>query len=73
MPEEHYVAFRAFRVDPQANPLKTPSEKSKFILNDWRRLRIPGIEKDEIIHPLPAYTPGFDGWDDPCGKLIHCS
>ncbi|SUG93338.1 dimethyl sulfoxide reductase subunit [Salmonella enterica subsp. enterica] len=26
-PEEHYVAFRAFREDPAANPLKTPSGK----------------------------------------------
>ena len=26
------------------------------------------IKKDEIIHPLPAYTPGFDGWDDPLRK-----
>ncbi|EDQ1112717.1 molybdopterin-dependent oxidoreductase, partial [Salmonella enterica subsp. diarizonae] len=26
-PEEHYVAFRSFREDPAANPLKTPSGK----------------------------------------------
>ncbi len=28
-PEEHYVAFRAFREDPAANPLKTPSGKNR--------------------------------------------
>lgn len=65
-PEEHYVAFRAFRVDPQANPLKTPSGKIEIyserlatIADTWE------LKKDEIIHPLPAYTPGFDGWNDP--------
>lgn len=69
MPEEHYVAFRAFRVDPQANPLKTPSGKIEIyserlakIADTWE------LKKDEIIHPLPAYTPGFDGWDDPLRK-----
>ncbi len=68
-PEEHYVAFRAFRVDPQANPLKTPSGKIEIyserlakIADTWE------LKKDEIIHPLPAYTPGFDGWDDPLRK-----
>lgn len=56
-PEEHYVAFRAFRVDPQANPLKTPSGKIEIyserlatIADTWE------LKKDEIIHPLPAYT-----------------
>lgn len=65
-PEEHYVAFRAFREDPAANPLKTPSGKIEIyserlatLANTWE------LKKDEIIHPLPAYTPGFDGWDDP--------
>lgn len=68
-PEEHYVAFRAFRVDPQANPLKTPSGKIEIyserlakIADTWE------LKKDEIIHPLPAYTPGFDGWDAPLRK-----
>ncbi|HAU3157784.1 TPA: dimethyl sulfoxide reductase subunit A [Salmonella enterica subsp. houtenae] len=65
-PEEHYVAFRAFREDPAANPLKTPSGKIEIyserlatLADTWE------LKKDEIIHPLPAYTPGFDGWDDP--------
>lgn len=65
-PEEHYVAFRSFREDPAANPLKTPSGKIEIyserlatLANTWE------LKKDEIIHPLPAYTPGFDGWDDP--------
>ncbi|BDO50748.1 putative dimethyl sulfoxide reductase chain YnfF [Escherichia coli] len=68
-PEEHYVAFRAFREDPQANPLKTPSGKIEIyserlakIADTWE------LKKDEIIHPIPAYTPGFDGWDDPLRK-----
>lgn len=68
-PEEHYVAFRAFREDPQTNPLKTPSGKIEIyserlatIADTWE------LKKDEIIHPLPAYTPGFDGWDDPLRK-----
>ncbi|EFK6739510.1 DMSO/selenate family reductase complex A subunit [Escherichia coli] len=68
-PEEHYVAFRAFREDPQANPLKTPSGKIEIyserlakIADTWE------LKKDEIIHPLPAYTPVFDGWDDPLRK-----
>ena len=50
-PEEHYVAFRAFREDPQANPLKTPSGKIEIysdrlakIADTWE------LKKDEIIH-----------------------
>lgn len=65
-PEEHYVAFRAFREDPAANPLKTPSGKIEIyserlatLADTWE------LKQDEIIHPLPAYTSGFDGWDDP--------
>ncbi|EEM0199843.1 dimethyl sulfoxide reductase subunit A, partial [Salmonella enterica subsp. enterica serovar Reading] len=35
------------------------SERLATLANTWE------LKKDEIIHPLPAYTPGFDGWDDP--------
>ena len=68
-PEEHYVAFRSFREDPAANPLKTPSGKIEIyserlatIAETWE------LKQDEIVHPLPAYAPGFDGWDDPKRK-----
>ncbi|CEC01079.1 putative anaerobic dimethyl sulfoxide reductase chain A [Salmonella enterica subsp. enterica serovar Paratyphi A] len=65
-PNGHFVAYKKFHEDPQANPLKTPSGKIEIyserlatLANTWE------LKKDEIIHPLPAYTPGFDGWDDP--------
>lgn len=69
MVDQPFLDFRAFREDPQANPLKTPSGKIEIyserlakIADTWE------LKKDEIIHPLPAYTPGFDGWDDPLRK-----
>ncbi len=68
-PEEHYVAFRDFRENPAANPLKTPSGKIEIyserladIAKTWE------LKEDEIIHPLPAYAPGFDGVSDPARK-----
>ncbi|CSS49960.1 dimethyl sulfoxide reductase subunit A [Shigella sonnei] len=49
--------------------MKTPSGKIEIyserlakIADTWE------LKKDEVIHPLPAYTPGFDGWDDPLRK-----
>ncbi|HDS6767253.1 TPA: dimethyl sulfoxide reductase anchor subunit [Escherichia coli] len=42
-PEEHYVAFRAFRVDPQANPLKTPSGKIEIYSERLGALIVSGI------------------------------
>ena len=56
----------AFRDDPQANPLKTPSGKIEIyssrlakIANTWE------LQKDEVISPLPVYASTFEGWDDP--------
>ncbi len=31
------------------------------------------LKKDEIIHPLPAYTQVLMAGTIPCGKPIHCS
>ena len=51
------MAYRDFRKDPVANPLKTPSGKIEIyssrladIAGEWQ------LEKDETISPLPAYT-----------------
>ncbi|MEZ2575206.1 selenate/tellurate reductase subunit YnfE [Buttiauxella ferragutiae] len=63
-PNGHFVAYKAFRNDPDANPLKTPSGKIEIysskladIAASWE------LEKDETISPLPVYASTFDGWD----------
>lgn len=65
-PNGHFVAYQAFRKDPEANPLKTPSGKIEIyssrladIAAKWQ------LEKDETISPLPVYASTFEGWDDP--------
>lgn len=65
-PNGHFVAYKDFRNDPQANPLKTPSGKIEIyssrladIAAGWE------LEKDETISPLPVYASTFDGWDAP--------
>lgn len=65
-PAGHYVAYKKFRDDPQANPLKTPSGKIEIyssslarIANTWE------IPAGEVISPLPVYASTPEGWDDP--------
>jgi len=65
-PAGHFVAYKKFRQDPQANPLKTPSGKIEIyssalakIAGEWE------LKKDETISPLPVYASTFEGWDDP--------
>lgn len=65
-PNGHFVAYKKFRQDPEANPLKTPSGKIEIyssrlaeIADSWQ------LEKDETISPLPIYASTFEGWDDP--------
>lgn len=68
-PEGHYVAFKDFREDPVANPLKTPSGKIEIYsqaleeyVSDWE------IEEGDYINPLPVYCPGAEGYDDPLAE-----
>lgn len=63
-PAGHFVAYKKFRDDPVANPLKTPSGKIEIysaalakIAGSWQ------LEKDEVISPLPVYASTFEGWD----------
>lgn len=65
-PNGHFVAYKAFRDDPEANPLKTPSGKIEIYSSRLAEIaRTWELEKDEVISPLPVYTSTFEGWDSP--------
>ena len=65
-PNGHFVAYKQFRDDPQANPLKTPSGKIEIYSSQLAKIASSWeLEKDETISPLPVYASTFDGWDAP--------
>ncbi|NDL61551.1 DmsA/YnfE/YnfF family dimethyl sulfoxide reductase [Acerihabitans arboris] len=65
-PDGHFVAYRKFREDPAANPLKTPSGKIEIYSERLAQLAATWqLQADESISPLPRYVPTFEGWDDP--------
>lgn len=65
-PEGHHVAYKAFRADPDANPLKTPSGKIEIYSASLAEIAATWeLSKDDIIHPLPVYAPGFESYNDP--------
>lgn len=64
-PKDFYIAYKAFRDDPDANPLKTPSGKIEIyserladIANTWK------LAADEVIHPLPVHADSFEHYGD---------
>ena len=65
-PEGHHVAYKAFRDDPQANPLTTPSGKIEIYSSKLADIAATWeLQKDETITPLPVYTSTFEVWDAP--------
>ncbi|CCK14282.1 Anaerobic dimethyl sulfoxide reductase chain A [Cronobacter universalis NCTC 9529] len=65
-PQGHHVAYQAFRENPAANPLATPSGKIEIyspaladIAANWQ------LPEGDVIHPLPVYSPGFEQASDP--------
>ncbi len=71
-PGEHVIGFKAFRDNPQANPLKTPSGKIEIyseslaeIAKTWQ------LAPDDVIDPLPIYTEGFESHTDSLNKNTH--
>ena len=60
---EPVIGLEAFRNDPDANPLGTPSGKIEIysealatIAETWE------LEDDEVISPIPVFSPGFQGY-----------
>lgn len=73
-PNGHFVAYKAFRDDPEANPLKTPSGKIEIYSSKLAEIaRTWELEKDEVISPLPVYASTFEGWDSPERSAFHCN
>ncbi len=68
-PAGHMVAYKKFRDDPVAHPLKTPSGKIEIYSERLAKIAATWeLQKDETIHPLPVQCSTFEGWDDPMRK-----
>lgn len=66
LPEKPVVAFREFREDPEANPLKTPSGKIEiFSKRLWDMGKTWELPKGDTITALPQYSPTWEGAEDP--------
>lgn len=73
-PNGHFVAYKAFRDDPEANPLKTPSGKIEIYSSRLAEIaRTWELEKDEVISPLPVYASTFEGWNSLNVEPSHCN
>ncbi len=63
-PNGHFVAYKKFREDPEAHPLKTPSGKIEIYSSRLAEIaRTWELKEDETISPLPVYASTFEGWD----------
>lgn len=68
-PQGHHVAYKAFREDPAANPLTTPSGKIEIYSAQLAEIAATWeLKEEDVIDPLPIYSPGFENYDDPLAK-----
>ena len=65
-PAGHFIAHKAFRENPVANPMNTPSGKIEIyserlatVAKTW------GLPEGDVISPLPIHVSTFEGSDDP--------
>ncbi|MDU8923526.1 DMSO/selenate family reductase complex A subunit [Pasteurellaceae bacterium LIM206] len=65
-PNGFYIAYKAFRDNPEKNPLDTPSGKIEIYserLADIRKTWV--LKADEVVHPLPIHADSFEHYGDP--------
>ena len=68
-PAGHHVAYKAFRADPVANPLTTPSGKIEIYSAELAQIAATWeLQPDDVIDPLPVYAAGFESFDDPLNQ-----
>lgn len=71
-PTANKIAFKAFRDDPVANPLKTPSGKIEiFSKRLWELNKTWELPEGESIYALPVHEQTWEGPDDFEGKKKH--
>ncbi|WP_140919224.1 DmsA/YnfE/YnfF family dimethyl sulfoxide reductase [Limnobaculum xujianqingii] len=65
-PAGHFIAYKSFRDDPQANPLGTPSGKIEIYSERLAEMaKTWELPKGDVISPLPIHVSTFEGADDP--------
>ena len=73
-PNGHFVAYKKFRDDPDANPLKTPSGKIEIYSSKLADIAATWeLQKDETIPPLPVYTSTFKAGTRPSAANSRCN
>lgn len=60
------MAYKDFRENPEANPLKTPSGKIEIYSSRLAEIaKTWALKEDEVIHPLPVHADSFEHYGDP--------
>ena len=68
-PGKPFIAYEAFRNDPETNPLLTPSGKIEIYSESLAQLADSWtLKEDEFIKPLPQYVAMWEGHEAPLAK-----
>ncbi|MDR1856806.1 MAG: molybdopterin-dependent oxidoreductase [Desulfovibrio sp.] len=71
MPGKPKVALKAFRDDPVANPLKTPSGKIEiFSKRLWDMSKTWELPEGDVLKALPEYVTTWECYEDPLRKKL---
>jgi Tat-targeted selenate reductase subunit YnfE/Tat-targeted selenate reductase subunit YnfF len=72
---EPAIGLKAFRDDPAANPLGTPSGKIEIFSETLQNLNTSWeLGEGEVIYPIPLFDPGFEGYGSVTAEFpLYCS